>query len=339
MSLTHENLSFLNSLSTEAKIEYIIDSRFSDDLFLVYDSESDKKYIMKIATLKKPKVDNITISAVRSVLTFLGDEEIQNRIRPESRRSYPKNKYNCRYSSRFLCYKDFFINKQYSKDGYAKTQFISIYEKVDGLNLKQYSNSFGLSIDELINIGYVLLTSLYILHKNKIVHRDIKPENIIYNEKEEWPSRVKYIDFDFSCSKNVGCISNPGTYEYCAESVISGNSTLDYELWEKADIVSVALTLFRLLIGDESKGTYFQYILPTTMEEAVEWVKNKISVFEKRELSEMSIGFGIFLVQFFDLDTNVEKTNISLISIIEMYKDTFKENIQNSLIQDFENEL
>lgn len=324
-----EFLKRLKILNIDTKYEVI--KSISRDIYEVVDKKiPDKRLMLKLLNLSNntPYRLNLTLNAFRETFKLLGDAYLQDFISEEEK--YNEKKDICRYSD-FLCYKDLFVSA-YNK----KLVFISVYEKVIGETLGELEQTFieddeDFPLELLINIGYSLLVSLYILHSNGVYHRDIKPDNIIYNKEEEWPSRVKLIDFDFSCSAREKCIGNPGTKTYASKYVLSYEQ-IPNEVWGKADIVSLSITLFKLFTTDDSEKSYFEEKIPSDEDLLVEWIESKCL---NRELDEDGLAFSFFLVNLFDYDTNKEKYHISLSDIIKKYEELFEEYIDNSLIRKF----
>lgn len=89
------------------------------------------------------------------------------------------------------------------------------YINNDG-SAKQNINTYLSYSTKYVNIVKQLLHGLYYLHQNGIYHRDIKPENIMVYDINSNNIKVKYIDFGFSCLKDLSCINVPatGTYKY-----------------------------------------------------------------------------------------------------------------------------
>jgi serine/threonine protein kinase len=140
-----------------------------------------------------------------------------------------------------MCYRDFFLTGKRNE-----RKIVSIYYEVIGKDLIE---CYPLPIEKMIEITYSLLTSLSIIHSLGIVHRDIKPENIIYHSSAPPAERVILIDFDYSCSvKTDACIFSPGTIAYAASSVFK--KPIVGKLWKRCDIVSAALTIYRLVFNN-----------------------------------------------------------------------------------------
>lgn len=313
------NRQFLERLRSEnLNTNYGLVDKINDNLFEVVNlSNPEKKLMMKLLNMSQasPIMIKLTLNAIESVYNFLGGD--------------------CLYQNKFLCYRDFFTT--IAENG---IYFVSVYEKVDGMSLgdleEEYINEEqDIPLDILINVGASLLISLFILHSNEIIHRDIKPENIIYNPKEEWwPSRVRIIDFDFSCRAGGFCAGMPGTRVYSAKSLLTRRSLPD-NIWARTDVVSLAISLFKLLTLDDIDESYFELDekIPFDDEEALtEWI-------ESRSLNRVIKGdvlmFAYFLVNLFDFDTNKDKAYISLRDVIGKYFEFFGEYIDSSLVNEF----
>ena len=317
--LSIQNRNFLRSIKTDnIDAHYVIKDVLNDTLFEVVSVDHpEKRLMMKLLnmTTSTSNFINLTLNAVESVYNFLGRD--------------------CAYHNRFLCYKDFFM----TTEG-GNIYFVSIYERVDGIPLGELEQEFinkeeDIPLGILINVGFSLLTSLFILHSNGIIHRDIKPENIIYDPREGWSSRVKIIDFDFSCSGGGACTGLPGTRVYAAKAVLKSRKSLPDNVWAKTDIVSLAISLFKLLTTDDIDESYFKIDekIPFGDEEAMaEWIVGRSL---NRDLEGDDLQFAYFLVNLFDYDTNEDKSHISLLDIINMYTNVFGEYIDESLIYSF----
>ncbi len=94
-----------------------------------------------------------------------------------------------------------------------------------------------------------LADALSALHKNGIIHRDIKPANIVWSEEK----RAVLIDFGLAHMAHAGSVSMPGmivgTTTYMAPEQSTG-----YVTDERADIYSLAATLWHLLTGQPPVG-------------------------------------------------------------------------------------
>ena len=92
-----------------------------------------------------------------------------------------------------------------------------------------------------------ILLAVQQLHATHILHSDLKPENILIDKS----GHIKLIDFGFAkMLKNIKkdrAYTNCGTPGYCAPEVM-----LDAGHTYKADIWSVAVTLFTAATGDFS---------------------------------------------------------------------------------------
>lgn len=80
--------------------------------------------------------------------------------------------------------KDFFYENE--------TAYI-VMEYIDGVSLKKYLEQKGgkVSADEALKLVEPVISSLAVVHKNKLLHRDISPDNIMLDKN----GRVKLIDF------------------------------------------------------------------------------------------------------------------------------------------------
>jgi serine/threonine protein kinase len=131
----------------------------------------------------------------------------------------------------------------------TKTYYGIVMEYIEGMNLDQYVETFGIDDDSIHNIAVWLLDLLRHLHQMNIVHRDIKPSNIIFRPD----SRLYLVDFGFACSttnQDILCstqvIGNP---YYLAPEGWSGYIDNIYE-YKGMDVWAVGVMLFNLNYGD-----------------------------------------------------------------------------------------
>jgi serine/threonine protein kinase len=178
----------------------------------------------------------------------------------------------------------------------------------------------GVSPMNVTNITYSLLTSIDILHRLHIYHRDIKPDNIIYDAQIN-PQAV-LIDFDFACRKE--CHGVPGTYEYSSTLKLEGKIRHERE-WARSDIVSVALTIYRLLTGDTITQTP-----DLTDRDEEELLENII----ESEMFDKYLPILRFILPLLWADVGYD---VSLSEIIQSMEETFQ--IDSFLQEDYRRQL
>ncbi len=67
--------------------------------------------------------------------------------------------------------------------------------------LEYVKHNYPLPMDTVKDISYQLIKAIAYLHDKNIVHRDIKLQNVLIHE-----SKIKLIDFGFSCLSNYSSI-------------------------------------------------------------------------------------------------------------------------------------
>jgi len=70
-----------------------------------------------------------------------------------------------------------------------------VFEMLRGKSFASALRSKALGLDELVEIFAYLFDALAAAHDRGVVHRDVKPENVYVCEDEEFPGRIKLIDF------------------------------------------------------------------------------------------------------------------------------------------------
>lgn len=329
-NILQENKLFLKKLKTyNSEDRYVILESITKNVFIVKNNSEPNELIMKILDLSKSSSEmiNLTVTSFRSVFHLIGDSNIQKYIE-EGDYFNPEEIGKCKFPKRFSCYKDFFI---------VNSQVILVYEKAIGVDLRKFMDKYierkdFIDMKTLINISYSLLTSLWIMHHYNVYHRDIKAENIIYNEDGDWSSRVKYIDFDFSCNGVIkSCRGRPGSSLYAPGLLLKSNSmNFPNESWDRMDIVSLAITIFRLYTFNND--IFIKEKIPyDSQRDLIMWINDKT----ERQLDNLGATFAVFIVNMFDFDTNPHKMKVPLSSIITKYEELFKDYIEDSLFEQF----
>lgn len=119
-----------------------------------------------------------------------------------------------------------------------------VMDYVQGLTLEQLIETRGpLPVAEAVGYTTQILQALAEAHRNGIIHRDIKPCNAMVLD-----GQVKVMDFGIARLEQSGNLTSAntvmGTPRYMAPEQIRGE-TVD----ARADLYSVALTLYELLAG------------------------------------------------------------------------------------------
>lgn len=276
--ISEKNKKFLETLGEGSKYE--IQEEMDENLYYVTNEEGEE-LMMKLVNIEENKQSiNLIIDGIRSIYHVLR---------------------NCEHKDRFICYRDFFTDMK---------SIVIVYDKEEGMDLFEYNDLYynegeKIPFHEIIDIGHTLFHSLKILHDYGICHRDIKPSNIIYSEDN--PLKVKIIDFDFCCNISDGlCSGNPGTVAYAASSVLK-NPNPD---WKRCDIVSLAITLFRLFTGDIDYVSYFSQKISNREQ----WIREKYG----KAMDERKLKYGLFLVDLFYYDIN--KSEKTMDDILDDYQ-------------------
>ena len=148
------------------------------------------------------------------------------------------------------------VIKAYALENYQRS-LVLVLEDFDAISLKEwkYKNK-TLPIEQFLIISKDIVSSLSVLHENKIIHKDINPNNIGINSKN---GEIKILDLGISTEfmSEKQALKHPsqidGTLQYISpEQTGRMNRILDY----RTDFYSLGITFYELLIG-QPPFTYF----------------------------------------------------------------------------------
>lgn len=131
------------------------------------------------------------------------------------------------------------LNKLRTISGVPKTLAVGLSKKfsyvilsqASGMDLFEYTHKYGFfSEQEVIPIAKQILSTIQLIHSNKIIHLDIKPENIIYDKNS---GKTVIIDFE-----------GKSTEDYRSPEQINKR-----DITSKTDIWSTGVTIYYLTHG------------------------------------------------------------------------------------------
>jgi serine/threonine protein kinase len=113
---------------------------------------------------------------------------------------------------------------------------------VDGPNLEaDAAEQQRFSVAQAVQVGVHVSRALHALHATDHIHKDVKPANIVLDKGK----RAVLIDFGLAENPAAVPLRAGGTPYYIAPEVFAPHSKPD----ARADVYSLAATLFRLLVG------------------------------------------------------------------------------------------
>jgi serine/threonine protein kinase len=128
--------------------------------------------------------------------------------------------------------------------GRWRGEYFIVQEWVDGISLKELTNSNPITPDIALFIMKEVARGLSYAHEKGIVHRDIKPSNILIGRD----GSVKITDFGLACSLCMPEITLDGTLlgtpAYSAPEQLRGT-----RVDERADIFSLGVVSYEMLAG------------------------------------------------------------------------------------------
>ena len=143
---------------------------------------------------------------------------------------------------------------------FACGRYYIFMEFLHGKELHYFARNNLLTPEHKKYIAYHLIMGLKEMHRNGIAHRDIKLENIMLDiDNTNTIQSIKYIDFGFSCKKDINCdYSNvaKGTPAYIAPEIWKRTyetppnvSNMFDDVFQFIDMWALGSTLFTLFTG------------------------------------------------------------------------------------------
>jgi putative nucleotidyltransferase with HDIG domain len=110
-----------------------------------------------------------------------------------------------------------------------------------------------LELDAVVRIVNEMALALAAAHERRIVHRDLKPENVFLCAHDDYPDRVKLLDFGIAkLLPNGGAMGGTmpgvaiGTPAYMSPEQCLGDATIDH----RSDIYSLGIVAYEMLVGE-----------------------------------------------------------------------------------------
>jgi len=199
---------------------------------LIVDKLSSKKYALK---LLHPK-----------------DFNIKDYYREVSALINLSSQPNC--NPDIVCYYDHFILQGFidSHNRYNTNKYHAILmEYIDGMTLRNFDESYRLSINDVIYLGLWLLKLVKYLHAKGYAHNDISKDNIMITKNKQ----LKLIDLGLSCYDKSNSYLRCGTDRgvnlyYMSPELHNGyyvNNTRKYA--KTSDIYAIGILMYELFTG------------------------------------------------------------------------------------------
>ena len=130
------------------------------------------------------------------------------------------------------------------------SEYIHIYEDINGLSLFDLINSKKFTTIEIVNIATTLMKTIDYIHKNSIIHSGINLNNIIYNQQTD---RIQIIDFlgaffesDDQPSILLDNLVNDDIFYMSPEQTGLTEDKVDF----RSDFYSFGMSLYYLFLGE-----------------------------------------------------------------------------------------
>ena len=179
--------------------------------------------------------------------------------------------------------------------GHREEYYFLVMEFVDGLNLRQLSQTTQVSPAEAIQLVPQLCDALQYAHDRGIVHRDIKPENVLLSQD----GQIKIADFGLAKLTGQGnvdlTLTNTqqvmGTLNYMAPEQRERPTEVDH----RADIYSLGVVIYELLTGELPIGRFSppsrKIEVDVRLDELVLRALEKEPAMRYQQASELKTGF------------------------------------------------
>jgi serine/threonine protein kinase len=142
--------------------------------------------------------------------------------------------------------------------GCSGTTYYLVMEYVDGPSLRAVMNHAALDVPRLLKIALDMCRAIAYAHGRGIIHRDLKPENILFDEQAGGIPKVtdfglaSFIEGGDSKFHLTQTHVGMGTISYMAPEQRTDAKNADH----RADIYSLGVMLYELLVGELPLGTF-----------------------------------------------------------------------------------
>jgi formylglycine-generating enzyme required for sulfatase activity len=152
--------------------------------------------------------------------------------------------------------------------GQAGEYFFLLMEHVDGFTLHEMIRGGTLEKSRMFSVFAQVCEGLAYAHEKGVVHLDIKPGNIMLDRN----GYAKILDFGLASLRKGteidGAKEDMGTPDYAAPERYGTGGTVDH----RADIYSLGVVLYEMLIGDVPGKAYFDVSAQTDVDPAIDKV-------------------------------------------------------------------
>ncbi len=147
-------------------------------------------------------------------------------------------------------------------------QLFIVMEYVEGRSLEEMIGR-EISWREAADILQQSLQALKVVHEEDIIHRDLKPSNILYSEE----GQVKIMDFGVAKGRGEDPTEQVGTARYMPPEIIDTEMTGPEGIQTHADIYSLGLVIYELLLGTERMNELLPEVYSEETGRTYRWMK------------------------------------------------------------------